>query len=88
MTFELVHHPRFLKSAEVLSRKQREKLGVLIERLRRDPYDPLLHTKHLSEPLVGMLSLRITRDWRVMFQFLDSRTIQLIRVKHRKDIYR
>lgn len=88
MRFLLVHHPRFLKSADGLSRKQQEKLAFLIERLCVDPYDPLLHTKHLSEPLVGTLSFRISRDWRATFQFLDNRTIQLMRVKHRKDIYR
>ena len=88
MTFDLVYHLRFSKSAEVLSHKHLAKLGVLIERLREDPYDPLLHTKHLSEPFIGMLSFRISRDWRVAFKFLDDKTIQLIRVKHRKDIYR
>jgi len=85
---EVVFHARFFKSATVLSQKQRRKLFELIERLRRDSYDPLLHTKHLTEPLLGYLSFRITRDWRVLFRFVDKRTIQLIRVAHRSDVYR
>lgn len=85
---EIVYHARFLKSAKVLSRKHRGKLAILIERLRSNPYDSLLHTKHLTEPLIGYLSFRITRDWRTLFRFIDERTIQLIRVAHRSDIYR
>lgn len=38
--------------------------------------------------LAGLLAFRITRDWRVMFQFLDEATVQLLRVAHRSDIYR
>ncbi|MBI2459523.1 MAG: type II toxin-antitoxin system RelE/ParE family toxin [Parcubacteria group bacterium] len=52
------------------------------------PFHPLLHAKRLSGKLAGLLSFRITRDWRVIFQFNDPETIQLLRVKHRKDVYR
>lgn len=48
----------------------------------------MLHTKYLTGRLPGLLSFRITRDWRVIFKFNDAHTIQLIRVRHRKDIYR
>ena len=85
---DVVYHARFIKSATVLSGKHRRKLFDLIERLRTSPYDPLLHTKNLTEPLIGLLSFRISRDWRVLFRFVDERTLQLIRVKHRKDVYR
>ncbi len=85
---EVVYHGRFIKSATILSHKQQQKLADLIECLRVNPYHPLLHTKHLTEPLIGLLSFRITRDWRVKFRFVDEQTIQLIRVAHRRDIYR
>jgi mRNA-degrading endonuclease RelE of RelBE toxin-antitoxin system len=56
--------------------------------MKKNPYDSRLHAKHLSPPMTGLLSFRITRDWRVNFQFLDAETIFLVDVAHRKDIYR
>lgn len=88
MTLELVYHAHFLKSARALPKEQQRKLVVLLERLRENPYDPMLHTKHLSTPLIGLLSFRITRDYRVIFRFTDEQTILLIEAAHRNDIYR
>ena len=84
----IVYHENFLRSASDLPSVVQEKLGKLIVYLQDNPYHTLLHTKRLSGSLVGFLSFRITRDWRVIFRFLDPVTIQLLRVKHRKDIYR
>ena len=78
----------FLRSARKLSKKQREKLAKLLTILRQNPFDKRLHTKHLSGPLAGLFSFRITRDWRVIFQFLSSDQIKLLDIGHRKDIYR
>ena len=61
---------------------------ILLELLREQPFHPSLHSKRLSGPLLGLFSFRITRDWRVMFQFTSAMTIQLLRVAHRSDIYR
>lgn len=83
----VIFHNNFSKSAGKLPEFQRKKLAGLVEILRKNPFDPLLHTKRLTKELVGFLSFRITRDWRVIFKFLDSGTIQLVRVKHRKDVY-
>ena len=85
---EVVYRSQFLKSVRRLPSAQHHKLAVLIERLQKNPYDPLLHTKHLSAPLIGLLSFRITRDWRVIFRFVDEKTIQLIETAHRSDMYR
>ena len=82
------YHKNFLKSSRNLPEFQQKKLLQIIEILMEDPFSPLLHTKRLTKELAGFLSFRITRDWRVIFQFLDPTTIQLLRVKHRKDIYR
>ena len=78
----------FLKEVRRLPKAQQEKLAQLFELMTHDPYDSRLHTKHLSAELVGLLSFRITRDWRVLFRFVDERTIQLVDVGHRKDIYK
>ncbi len=85
---EVVYHPRFLKSVKLLPRERREKIPALIGLLRADPFGPHLHTKRLSEPLSGIFSFRISRDWRILFRFVDVRTIQLLRAQHRKDVYR
>ena len=63
-------------------------LASLISLLQENPFHSRLHTKRLSGPLAGFLSFRISRDWRVVFQFLDTHTIKLLRAANRKDIYR
>ena len=85
---ELQYGPRFLKQAGALQKTQQEKLARLISLLVTNPFDPRLHTKHLKPPLEGTYSFRITRDWRVTFHFVDEKTLRLLEVKHRKDIYR
>ena len=84
----IIYHRDFLKSAKNLQENQQRKLAQLIHVIQDDPFDSLLHTKRLSGELTGFLSFRITRDWRCIFQFLNANTIFLLRVKHRKDIYR
>lgn len=84
----ILYNAAFLKARRTFPEKLYKKLGVLIEILRHNPFDSRLHTKKLSGELAGLLSSRITRDWRVVFQFLDSNKIQFLRVVHRKDAYR
>lgn len=84
---QLVYHRNFLKSAKKLPKAQQQKLAKLLEIFKVNPFHPSLHAKRLSVDLAGVLSFRITRDWRVIFQFREPQTIQLLRVKHRKDIY-
>lgn len=85
---ELLYGKQFLKSAKKLPDAKQKQLAQLLEHLQKNPYHPLLHTKQLSGSLLGFLSFRIGREWRVIFEFLDPETIQLLRVAHRKDIYR
>lgn len=84
----LVYGESFRQSARKLPIFVQYKLAQLLVRLQNNPFDPLLHTKYLTGDLAGWLSFRITRDWRVIFCFLEPHTIKLIKVKHRKDIYR
>lgn len=78
----------FLRSARKLPKEQQKKLASLIELLSKNPFHPKLHSKHLAGKLSGLYSFRITRDWRVIFQFVSSQEIELIDVANRKDIYR
>lgn len=84
----LIFHPKFRKFAEKLPLILKEKLSELMEVLQDDPFSPLLHTKKLTGKLAGLHSFRITRDWRVVFKFIDQETIQLLRIDNRKDVYR
>lgn len=77
----------FLRSVQELPLPQQKKLSKLISLLEENPYHPLLHTKHLRGGLSGYLSFRVTRGWRVIFQFLDPETVQLLHVAHRSEIY-
>ncbi len=77
----------FLKNARLLPKAQRQKLAKLLELLQDNPYHPLLHTKPLTNELVGLYSFRITRDWRVIFRFDSITEIVLVDVGNRKDIY-
>lgn len=85
---DILYSEQFLKSASRLPLKLRQRLGEHLELLKGSPFHPKLHTKHLSGDLAGLLSFRVTRDWRVTFRFIDARTIHVMRVANRKDIYR
>lgn len=84
----IVYGAGFLKSAKKLPSNIQEKLASLLEIFKENPFHPLLHTKYLTRELAGFLSFRITRDYRVIFRFIDPETIHLLRAGHRKDIYR
>lgn len=79
---------QFLKEVGRLPVSTQRRLESKIILLRENPYDPRLHTKRLSGAMTDILSFRITRDWRVLFKFLDAYTIKLLLVSHRKDAYR
>ncbi len=85
---KVIYDKSFLKQAKILPQKTSAKLADLIILLKDSPFHNLLHTRPLAGKLEGFFSFRITRDWRVIFLFLDQTTIHLITVKHRKDIYR
>jgi len=84
----LVYTNSFLKSARKLPKSQQNKLSQLLEVFQENPFQPKLHTKTLTGPLTGFYSFRITRNWRVIFQFLTPDKIKLIEIGHRKDIYK
>ncbi|OGL99469.1 hypothetical protein A2318_01730 [Candidatus Uhrbacteria bacterium RIFOXYB2_FULL_45_11] len=79
---------KFLKSVQKLPFEQQEKLDALLEVFSANPYDTSLHTKKLTGTLTGFFSFRISRDWRVIFSFIDPVTVRVVLAKHRKDIYR
>lgn len=84
----IVYSEDFLKSAKTAPKPIQKKLASLLEIFQINPFHSKLHTKPLVGKLKGFYSFRITRDWRVIFIFLNPQTISLIAIAHRKDIYR
>lgn len=85
---EIVFSKDFVKSAKLLPRPIKIKLADSLRFLKENHFNPLLHTKPLTGKLKGFYSFRITREWRAIFKIIDSKTIFLIDVSHRKDIYK
>lgn len=79
---------KFLKEAARLPPSHKEKLADCLVILTEEPFHPLLHTKYLDGVLAGLLSFRVTRDYRVIFKFIGADQLQLMSVRHRKDAYR
>jgi len=57
------------------------------ERFRKNARDPRLHVKKLKEHPYTF-SFRITRHYRALFSFIDTDTVLLGAIGHRRDIYR
>ncbi len=85
---KVVFSDAFLREAKKLPSETQRKLAKNLAVFQCNPFHPSLHAKALSGDLTGFYSFRITRDWRVIFQFLEPEVIKLIDVGHRKDIYR
>lgn len=85
---KILYSNSFLKSAKKAPPTIQRRLGENLEVLQENPFHSLLHTKSLSGQLSGFYSFRVTRDWRVIFCFLDTQTIKLVEMAHRKDIYK
>lgn len=79
---------RFFKSAENLNKKTKPKLKLSLDILAENPFHSKLQTKSLSGKLSGHYSFRLGKDYRVIFKFAYNNTIFLLKVGHRKDIYR
>ena len=85
---KLVYTKHFLKSAKKLPFLIQNNLSGKLEILQENPFHSFLHTKSLTGVLSGFYSFRITRDWRVIFCFIEPKIIKLVEIAHRKDIYR
>jgi len=85
---KIVYSSDFVRLTKVAPKPIQRKLANLLGILQNDPFHPKLHTKPLVGKLKGFYSFRVTRDWRVIFVFLNPETISLIDIAHRKDIYK
>ena len=85
---EVIYNEDFLKDVRIFPKRIQNKLSALIELLRENPFDSRLHTKPLGPPLQGVFSFRITRDYRVGFEFSEPQVIRLLTADKRDKIYK
>jgi len=85
---QILYHPKFIKEFKKLPLNIKEKLISLEILLKENEFHPSLHTKKLSGKLKHMYSFRITREYRVIFNYTSFDEVMFLSVRHRKDIYK
>lgn len=85
---EIIYDADFIKDVRRLPIESQTKLAGLLVILKKDIFNPFLHTKPLSAPLQGFFSFRITRDYRVGFKFQTVHTVRLLVADRRDRIYK
>lgn len=68
-----------------------KKLDVIVKKRLKKKLEeflgnPLVHAKRLTDPNLGTYRLRVG-NYRVVFD-LDGRNIIVLRIRHRKDVYK
>jgi len=83
MKYKLVYTLRAIKDIESLDPKIRNKIGKTLIRYREYPFR---YARKLIDPKIGSYRFRVG-DYRVIFD-INNDEIIVLRVGHRKDIYR
>ncbi len=83
MGYRLVFTARAVKDIESLEPSVKKRIG---EKLKEYAEDPFSHARKLSDRRLGTFRFRIG-DYRVIFD-IDGDTIVVLRVGHRRKIYR
>lgn len=83
MKYRLIYTERAVKDIKKLDPLSKQRLGNTLSRFKQDP---LSHAKKLTDPQLGTYRFRVG-DLRVIFD-LHGADIIILRVGHRKNIYR
>ncbi len=83
MSYNLVYTRRAEKDIKNLDPAIKHKIGKAIMKLQKNPLE---HSEKLIDPKIGTYRFRIG-DYRVIFD-IEGEDIVILRVGHRKDIYR
>ena len=83
MRYSLVYTHRAAKDIKALEGTIKDRIG---KTLRRYAEDPLRYAEKLTDPRLGTYRFRIG-VYRVIFD-IEGKDIVILRVGHRKDIYR
>ncbi len=85
--YTLLLRDSFVASAKRLNIKTKVRLNTKLHAFASNPFYSTLHTKPLHGKLDGLHSFRIGRDYRVVFQFLQNKTIALVDIARRDKVY-
>ena len=86
--YQLIFGSHFLKSAVKLDKNIQSMLKASLDIFMENPFSSGLKTKPLTGKLSGYYSFRFAKNYRVIFRFVSNGNIHLVKVSHRKDIYR
>ncbi len=81
--YKIVITRRALKDLENMDSKTKKRIGI---KLKEYAEKPLKHARKLSSPKIGTYRFRIG-DYRVIFD-VDGETIVILRIGHRRSIYK
>jgi mRNA interferase RelE/StbE len=81
--YEIIFTAQSLRDLEELDESTRQRIA---EKLKSFSASPFQHAKKLTDSKIGDYRFRIG-DYRVVFD-VDVKTIVVLRIGHRKDIYR
>ena len=83
MTFDIVLTNRVVKDLGKIEEKIKERI---ISTLKEYAENPISHAKKLTNPKLGSYRFKIG-DFRIIFD-IDNNTIVILRLGHRKSIYK
>lgn len=83
----IYYHRGFLKELKKLPKEIKIKYIDLEEIFKTNPLDPRLFSKKLAGKFKNHYSFRITREYRVIFNFVADQEVVFLQIGHRKDIY-
>jgi len=77
----------FKKSLDKLPQEIRAKFDYRLRLFLEDPFNPLLKNHALKGKLFGFRAFSITGNYRVVYQIIDSETIELTDIGTHNQIY-
>jgi mRNA interferase RelE/StbE len=83
VTYSLVYTSRAIKDLKQVDQRTKKRIGSALLRYSEDP---LKFAEKLTDPRLGTYRFRVG-DYRVIFD-LETTDIVVLRIGHRKDIYR
>lgn len=81
--YRIVFTQRALKDLKNIDKEMQKRIAA---KLKEYAKEPLRHTRKLINPKMGMYRFRIG-DYRVIFD-IDRENIVILRIGHRRDIYK
>lgn len=69
---------RFKKSLDKFNSVEKKKIKQKLQQFLKDPFNPRLKTHKLSGKLKNYWSFSITYQLRIMFEFIDSKSVGLV----------